>query len=1420
MNSSLHLWLSAVYSLVGSFTAPGLFSFASAADTAPQTVELFDGQTLDGWEGDPKYWRVENGAIVGEIAPGTKLNRNTWLVWRGGQVADFDLQLQFKLTGAAAANSGIQFRSQVQDIAHVSGYQADLDMGKTWLGRIYDEHGRALLVERGTRVAISADGQRQIESFAAPHQYTVLFRENAWNEYRIVAVGEHIAVYINGTLFSELRDSQTGHRDLRGALAIQLHSGPETRIELKDVRLRQLQVDQSPLDKFQFRDQPSGDEAREPGALPTDEAGNALNFDFESGTLDGWRATGNAFRDQPIRNDTISNRWPNHTSNKQGDFFIGGFEIVKDQATGTLESPVFRITHPYASMLLAGGNTPATRLEIVLCHEDGANGEVLFTALGNQSEQMRRLVADLRNHQGRLARLRLVDESRGGWGHLNFDDFRLHAVAPATGEVQVTGRSTRNPLLQHLVPNPLSAIDKKSDHPAKRTLEQMYVEPGFSVDLIAAEPDLHQPMAFTFDARGRLWVVEGYCYPQKRAPGQGLDRILILADNDSDGSFETRKVFAEGLNLVSGLAVGHGGVWVGAAPELLFIPDSDQNDTPDSQPVSVLDGFGYADTHETLNSFVWGPDGWLYGLQGVFNRSAVGPPGCAPQDRREFQAAVWRYHPTNGNFEVFAHGGSNPWGLDYDQHGQLFMTHCRSFWGGGPTTHVMRGGHYWNQVNSGYPAYISPSAPESLPHLKNFLLASARYGHGEGGAGKPGSKEVYGGHAHVGTMIYQGDNWPAEYRHALYTHNLHGHQMNRQVNRREGGGYHTVHAGRDMFLCIDPQYIGVALHVGPDGAAYLSDWYDPRHCHNPNVEEWNRGNGRIYRLKYDAAFAPASVNYYQASDRALADAQTHANDWHARAARLVLAERAAKRQIDDEAVARLYQLACEAPTAAGRLRGLWGLHACGRLTAEWLRQFAQDQDEYVRGWVIELAVQSLNDDQVADLLWQIARRESSLFVRRYLASAATTVPPELGWKIVERLLSQPENQADRELPGLIWFALAPLLDSDLPRGLALADASQLPVVQDWATWYAAKQSTLGRDALVSQLAAADEAEMARLLTIFGHAIGTSRGLPMPTQWTEIRGRLYQSPNMAIRSLAEKVGAGFGDETLLAKARLQLAQSASDETAIRHALELLDNYQSPANVEILLAHIDRPQVMRMLAKYTDDRIADALLERYQAWKPEQRNVAIEVLASRATWALRLMNVVRQGHIAKSDISSLVAQQMHHLNHPQLQRDLLELWGRVGGSAEHLREEISKTSGAYQAAPLWAFSAPAGAMHFQKLCAACHQPDATGKSLAPSLAGTRSKGIDYLVENIIDPDAVIGEDFQARIILTTDGRVITGLVESETQSALTIRTATESVVIAREDIEERKVSQNSFMPAGLLDKLDERERIELLKYVMSL
>ncbi|MDQ3622282.1 MAG: dehydrogenase, partial [Verrucomicrobiota bacterium] len=213
--------------------------------------------------------------------------------------------------------------------------------------------------------------------------------------------------------------------------------------------------------------------------------------------------------------------------------------------------------------------------------------------------------------------------------------------------------------------------------PPQKAAEAMTLPAGFRAHLFAGEPDVKQPIAFAIDDRARVWIVEAYSYPIRQPEGQGKDRILVFEDTDGDHEFDKRTVFLEGLNLVSGIEVGFGGVWVGAAPHFMFIPVKDGPDPkPAGPPRILLDGWGYGDTHETLNTFAWGPDGWLYGCHGVFTHSNVGKPGAPDPERTRINAGIWRYHPLKHRFELFAEGTSNPWGIDFDDFGQCIAEAC------------------------------------------------------------------------------------------------------------------------------------------------------------------------------------------------------------------------------------------------------------------------------------------------------------------------------------------------------------------------------------------------------------------------------------------------------------------------------------------------------------------------------------------------------------------------------------------------------------------------------------------------------------------------------------------------------------------------------------------------------------------------
>ncbi len=318
----------------------------------------------------------------------------------------------------------------------------------------------------------------------------------------------------------------------------------------------------------------------------------------------------------------------------------------------------FKVTHPFASFRIGGGRHAETCLELV--RKD--TGAVIYRASGNDMEEMTPVVVELAPQLGKEIFIRLVDRHSGGWGHLNFDDFRFHKTKPAFA--RPTG-----------LPAPDDQYEFAGLEP-EAAAKAMRLPEGFSVTAFAGEPDVRQPIAMSIDDRGRLWIAEAYSYPRRVPDAEAQDRILIFEDADGDGKFDKRTVFTDKLNLVSGLELGFGGVWVGAAPQLLFIPDADGDDRPDGPPQVLLDGWGYQDTHETLNSFIWGPDGWLYGCHGVFTHSNVGKPGAPDAERQRINAGIWRYHPTRHVFEVHCHGTSNPWGVDFNDFGQAFLTSC------------------------------------------------------------------------------------------------------------------------------------------------------------------------------------------------------------------------------------------------------------------------------------------------------------------------------------------------------------------------------------------------------------------------------------------------------------------------------------------------------------------------------------------------------------------------------------------------------------------------------------------------------------------------------------------------------------------------------------------------------------------------
>lgn len=759
--------------------------------------------------------------------------------------------------------------------------------------------------------------------------------------------------------------------------------------------------------------------------VPPSNDSQALNLDFETGTLENWTATGNAF--ELVTGDTAARAGAVAGTGHEGKYWVSS-RVGGSARTGTLSSVPFPVSHPYASFLVSGGAFSSTRVEVALDGEE----KVIYTISGGDQPTLRPAVVDLRPYAGKRIFVRVVDQETGGstatylkenpWAHINFDHFRFHDAKPYfPNEITAADMSVMPPM------DPVLHAGLSGEAAARA----MTVPKGFTVTLAAAEPDVVRPIGFALDDRGRLWVAEAHTYPSRAAEGQGKDRILILEDTDGDGSLDRRQVFTEGLNLVSGIEVGFGGVWVGAAPYLMFIPVNEGTDRPAGPPRMLLDGFGYQDTHETLNTFTWGPDGWLYGTHGVFTHSNVGKPGAPDAERQRLNAGIWRYHPTKHVFEVFAHGTSNPWGLDFNDYGHAFTTACVIE----HLYHVVPGARYKRQAGRHFNTHTYDDIKTIADHVHWVGRKGPHAGNSRSGA-------AGGGHAHAGAMIYLGgDNWPAEYRSAIFMNNIHGHRANVDRLQRKGSGYAATH-GADFLLANDAWSQMLNFRYGPDGSVHVIDWYDKNQCHSSNPEVHDKALGRIFKISHQKD-RWVQVDLQKLPSEELVDLQLHRNDWYVQHARRLLQERG----LDANVHARLRRMLRENRDVTRQLRALWALHVTGGLSEQDLLGLLDHPSEYLRSWgVYLLAEEKRPSDAALARFSMLAERDPSPLVRLYLASALQRVPAAERWETLAALLAHEEDDADHNLPLMVWYAAEPLAELDMSRALTLAAAAKLPRV--------------------------------------------------------------------------------------------------------------------------------------------------------------------------------------------------------------------------------------------------------------------------------------------------------------------------------------------------------------------------------------
>jgi putative membrane-bound dehydrogenase-like protein len=1007
-----------------------------------------------------------------------------------------------------------------------------------------------------------------------------------------------------------------------------------------------------------------------------------------------------------------------------------------------------------------------------------------------------------------------------------------------------------------------SAAEPNPSLSPSEALQRMTLPTGFKAELLVAEPDLVQPIAFCWDERGRIWVVEGNTYPERAGkppvprPDEdphldqltseesaslfgGSDRILIFSDENGDGVYETRKVFLEKLNLVSGIEVGYGGVYLGAAPYFLHIPLDASGDKPAGPPRVLADGFGWQDTHETLNSFIWGPDGWLYGCHGVFTQSSVrvctGTSG--PRERTPMNCAYWRWHPVREIFELFAQGTSNPWGLDYNAQGEFFAEACviPHFW------HIIQGAYYLRQSNP-------------LGHFNQYVYKNietiADHAHFVGkthGTPHELSSDSGGGHAHCGLCIYQGDHFPAEFRGRPLFGNIHGKRINQENLVREGSGYRAAHLP-DFFKSNDQNFTAVTLKTSPDGALVLSDWYDRQKCHNRQPEIWDRSNGRLYRISY-RDWKPWK---YEASiwepSRTL-ELQLQENGWLDRMARRRIGEYARAHAVDAAVLERAISLLKSGGLAAQvRLKLMWWLHSANPdANSQLWNELLGDLDPTVRRWAVQLRLETRSVD--AALLGALKKLASDPepAVRLAVASGLQRLKHEDRWEIAGALMANESDNQDHNLPQMIWYGIEPAVPESPERALAAARDSRLDLpARLIARRLADSQSPHALEQLLKQASASRTAKEA---LVYLAPLGDSlKGLTIPKTpeaWNAVYLRVDEWIKAAtdgavaaqLRDLRNGVGASVGDARSIPALREVARDVAAGHPRRQAALQTLamvkDGDFAMLLTDLLPDPTIRMEVFRQAVALPplegkggggSAQFYRNVLQRFGTFSAEEKLAATLTFSGRAATARLLLDAVAAGKIARADISGFAARQIAGLNNSELNALLEAAWGRVTApgsdvSAKAAAEEHQRLKAILK--PTFLKSANLGAGHdlFKNICGQCHQLFGEGSRIGPDLTGSNRADLDYILENVTNPSSVIGKDYELHVLTLKDGRIISGMIRSDTQELVTVQTLASEEQVRKSEIGSRQTLGVSMMPSGLFSGLTNEQIRDLVAYLGS-
>ena len=939
----------------------------------------------------------------------------------------------------------------------------------------------------------------------------------------------------------------------------------------------------------------------------------------------------------------------------------------------------------------------------------------------------------------------------------------------------------------------------------QEAVEAMTIQEGYQVNAFASEPMITQPMAFCWDDRGRMWIAENRDYESRQDgfSNSGDSRILILEDTDRDGVVDSKKIFLEGIPFPSAIAVGHGGLFLGAPPNLLFVPDKNKDDKADISDIKVLlTGWGIRDRHETINSFHWGPDGWLYGLEGFATPSVIRKPkgkGKIYKHRDEFpkdlldaegvdiNGGVWRYHPLKDRFEVVAHGFSNPWGIDYDAKGQLLISACvipHLF-------HVIPGGIYHRQGGSHFNPYVYDDIKTIVDHRHRS--------------------------AHGGARIYQSDAFPKEQQGRLFMANIHEHAVLSDVLNPNGSGFTASH-GEDFMLANNAQWVGFSMEVGPEGGLYVLDWHDADIC---GKEVLHKETGRVFRIMPEKSLANDWPGRYtdlsKKSDSELVELQLSKSDWHARRARTILQYRASQKALDEKAVDRMNALLANNDDEGTRLRALWTLHTTNSSSAKQLVDLLDDKDQYIRAWAIQFLLEDGQPQKfVIDAMTTLAKNEKSAAVRLYLAAGLQRIDTKDRWNIASALVQVAEDVDDPNIPLMLWFGIEPLAAEDSQKVLQLAKDSKIPPL----TQKIARRLVDGdqMEKLIAEIRKNSAGSRELLKGMLAGLEGRS-DLTEPSNWATT----YKSlpSNKQIRAIADEISQRFGNVEAAKRMLAVLNDSGAGAVRKNTAIKNLAVQQRPELQERLPQLLQRPELrseaIRAVAAYDNEALGEMLLSQYPTYSTSEKQEVIQAMASRPVYGWQLASAIKDGSMPKKEIPAYVALQLRRV----VGNGFVEIWGPLDDISGGVQGQYSKYQRLLTDDAIANSSAAKGKEVYKNTCYACHKMHGEGGNIGPELTGSNRTNTAYLLSNILEPSGEIQDDYKLVVITTQDGRTYSGNVVSENDRSLSLHVVgQEPITINKSSINSRETTPKSMMPEGLLNTLTDAEVLDLVAYLKAL